>query len=56
MTYKYDNFIETVAARFNANLEEMAAVHNFAIGGEYEIAICKTLRVALPERFGKRRT
>lgn len=52
LNYKYNNYIETISTRFKTQLAEMAIVHNFELGDEYEIAICKTLRAVLPERFG----
>ena len=52
MPYKYKDYIETVSTRFKAHLDEIEAVHNFDLGPEYEIAICKLLRAVLPDRFG----
>lgn len=49
---KYDNYLETIAQRFNAYLDEIAAEHNFEHGPEFEIAICKTFRRALPSKYG----
>ncbi len=52
MTMKYKNYLKTVSERFRARFEEIAAGHNFDYGPEFEIAICKALRLILPERYG----
>ena len=49
---KYDNYLQTVAERFESHLSAIAAVHNFDYGPEFEIALCKTLRLALPAKYG----
>ncbi|MCH8823392.1 MAG: hypothetical protein IH984_07775 [Planctomycetes bacterium] len=49
---KYDNYIKTIADRFTTYLDEIATEHNFEHGPEFEIAICKTLRRALPSKYG----
>ncbi len=49
---KYHNYLRTISERFTAKFDEIAAEYNFDYGPEYEIAICKMLRLVLPERFG----
>ncbi|MFC2029864.1 DUF6602 domain-containing protein [Chloroflexota bacterium] len=49
---KYDNYLETIAERFRSFLGEIATEHNFEHGPEFEIAICKTFRRALPSKYG----
>lgn len=50
--YNYHDYVVTLSTRFNAVLSEIAAIHNFDLGDEFEIALCKILRNALPEKFG----
>lgn len=52
MKLLYDDFVKKIADRFDSALAEIEAVHNFEYGSEFEIAVCKTLRRALPQRFG----
>ena len=49
---KYDNYLTTVASRFESRLDEISATYNFDYGSEFEVALCKTLRLALPARYG----
>jgi hypothetical protein len=49
---KYNDYIKTISQRFKARLDEIATYYNFDLGDEFEIAICKILRVILPEKFG----
>lgn len=49
---KYGNYLQNIADRFDTYLREIAAEHNFEHGPEFEIAICKTLRRALPAKYG----
>lgn len=49
---KYRDYTRTISERFSAFLDEIAAEHNFEIGSEFEIALCKTLRRALPSKYG----
>jgi len=49
---KYDNYLQTIAERFKTYLSEIATEHNFDHGSEFEIAICKTFRRALPSKYG----
>lgn len=48
----FDNYVQTVGKRFTSYLDEIAIEHNFEHGPEFEIAFCKTLRRALPSKFG----
>jgi hypothetical protein len=48
----YDGYLETVATRFEAFFREISAEYNFDNGPEFEITLCKALRVTLPSRFG----
>jgi hypothetical protein len=50
--YVYHDYVKTVTTRFEAALSEIQAIHNFDYGPEFEIAICKILRLALPEQYG----
>ena len=48
----YGGFVETLALRFEQELQRISAEFNFDLGDEFEIACCSVLRSALPERFG----
>ena len=48
----YDGFVATIGKQFSAYLRQIATEHNFEHGPEFEIAICKTLRLALPSKYG----
>jgi hypothetical protein len=48
----YRDFVKTLSERFEAVLSEIIAVHSFDYGDEFEIAICKILRSALPANYG----
>lgn len=48
----YQGYVQTLSQRFESALSEIASQHNFELGDEFEIAICKTLRKILPTRFG----
>ena len=48
----YRNYIETLAKRFEAAFSTIEAGYNFDFGPEFEIALCRMLRTALPTRFG----
>jgi hypothetical protein len=50
--YAYHDYVRTLAKRFEAALGEIDAIYNFDYGDEFEVALCKILRSALPERFG----
>lgn len=48
----YDGYLKRVAQSFEAEFDEIDAVHGFEHGPEFEIALCKALRRVLPMRFG----
>lgn len=48
----YGDFVQNITRSFDCALDEIEAVHNFELGGEFEVAICQTLRRVLPSRFG----
>jgi len=48
----YKDFVGTISKEFEAALDEIKAIHNFDFGPEFEVAICKTLRRVLPQKFG----
>jgi hypothetical protein len=48
----YDGYLRTVADRFEQLFRQISATYNFDLGPEFEIALCKALRVVLPQRFG----
>src|SRR5581483_5839792 len=48
----YKGYVANVARRFDEALSQIAANHNLELGGEFEIALCRTLRNALPHRYG----
>jgi hypothetical protein len=50
--YVYNDYVKTIADRFEAALSKIQAIHNFDHGPEFEIAICEVLRLALPEQYG----
>jgi hypothetical protein len=48
----YDNFVRDVSERFEQALALIKSEHNFELGTEFEIAICQTLRIVLPQKYG----
>jgi hypothetical protein len=50
--YLYRDYVRTLSERFEANLSYIQHVYNFDVGDEFEVAICQTLRSALPQKFG----
>lgn len=48
----YMNYVKTLSQRFEASVSYVQHVYGFDAGDEFEVAICKTLRTALPIRFG----
>jgi len=52
MPNPYNEFIHALAGAFENALSEIAAGHNFDLGPEFEIAICKILKRVLPQRLG----
>jgi hypothetical protein len=50
--FLYDDYVRSVSTRFEQALDRIKTVHNFELGDEFEIAICKTLRAVLPQKYG----
>lgn len=50
--YLYRDYVKMLSERFEANLSYLQKIYNFDVGRDFEVAICKTLRAALPSRFG----
>jgi hypothetical protein len=50
--YLYGNYVPNLAKRFEKEMSVIEAKHNFELGYEFEIAICKMLRRTLPQKFG----
>lgn len=48
----YDGYLDEVSRQMRAAIDDIAAHYNFTLGDEFEIAICKVLARALPERAG----
>jgi len=48
----YGDYVRVLQKRFHAALSSIEAKHNFDYGAEFEIALCRILRAALPDRFG----
>ena len=48
----YDGFLIDIAKLVNAKIGEIRAEENFTLGPEFEIAICKLLRMILPSNCG----
>jgi len=48
----YDNFVRRITDNFHAAISEIEAEYNFDYGSEFEVALCKTLRRVLPQKFG----
>ncbi len=48
----YNNYVRDVSERFEQALARIKTEHNFEYGPEFEIAICKTLRAVLPQKYG----
>src|SRR6266496_3746 len=48
----YGNYIQTISSKFNELISEISAEHNFEYGPEFEIALCKVLRILLPLKYG----
>jgi hypothetical protein len=46
----YNGWLLNLAARFQAEFDNIATVHNFEYGDEFEIAVCKVLKTILPRR------
>src|SRR6266851_5063767 len=48
----YDGYLQNLNKRFEEALSEIEAHHNFEYGDEFEIALCKVFRRALPQMYG----
>lgn len=48
----YSNFLENINQKFQALFNEISAEYNFDNGPEFEIALCKVLRIILPNKYG----
>jgi hypothetical protein len=48
----YADYVERLAKRFHEALDSIEVEHNFEYGSEFEVALCKVLCDALPDRFG----
>jgi hypothetical protein len=48
----YNNYVRDVSERFEQALARIKTEYNFEYGPEFEIAICKTLRAVLPQKYG----
>ena len=48
----YNNYVRDVSERFEQALARIRTGQNFEYGSEFEIAICKTLRAVLPQKYG----
>jgi hypothetical protein len=48
----YNDYVREVSNRFEQALIGIRAIHNFDLGDEFEIAMCETLRLVLPQRYG----
>lgn len=51
-TMVYAEFLDNITAKFERLYEEVDTEHNFELGTELEVALCKLLRLMLPERYG----
>ena len=52
MSHTYSNYLMTIGKKFTALIDEIKGEYNFDLGHEFEIAICKALRIILPSRYG----
>jgi hypothetical protein len=53
MTFQvYNGLINRIADEFDKAMRAIEAEHNFDLGPEFEVALCKTVRRMLPHRFG----
>lgn len=48
----YRGYAAQLSKRFASALDEITATHGFEYGAEFEVAICKVLRLILPEKYG----
>lgn len=48
----YGGYIERLARKVEARLQDIEAIYNFDLGGEFEVAICALLEDFLPAKYG----
>lgn len=48
----YSDFLNNINLKFQSLLDEISAQYNFDNGTEFEIAVCKVLRIILPQKYG----
>lgn len=48
----YGGYIERLARKVDARLQDIEAIYNFDLGDEFEVAICALLEDILPAKFG----
>lgn len=52
MNTAYSDYLKTISQKFISLFDEIKADYNFDYGDEFEIAICKALRIILPTKYG----
>lgn len=50
--YLYRNYVERLARQFESEYSSIESIHNFELGAEFEVVMCKVLRQLLPDRYG----
>lgn len=48
----YSDFLQNINQKFQSLFSEISAEYNFDYGHEFEIALCKVLRIILPNKYG----
>ncbi|MCF5167531.1 hypothetical protein GIW45_26725 [Pseudomonas congelans] len=48
----YGGYIERLARKVEARLQDIEAIYNFDLGDEFELAVCALLEDVLPARYG----
>jgi hypothetical protein len=48
----YNDFIGKISNEFASQMGKIEAEHNFELGDEFELALCKVLRLFLPQKYG----
>ena len=48
----YGKYLKELASVYKSALDKMRTHHNFEAGDEFELAICDTLRIVLPAKYG----
>jgi len=48
----YGNYLSELSLAYESSLSKIRTHHNFEHGDEFEIAICETLRLILPAKYG----